>query len=66
MIEWRTTIHDVPVKLMLKCPFMPHLILSVSGYNFAVWNEGVMVSVFGLLILAKHNLIIFPSTIYEF
>ena len=29
---------------MAKCPFMPHLLLSVGGYSFAVWNEGVMVS----------------------
>ena len=45
MIEWRTTVHDGPVKLMAKCPFMPHLLLSVGGYSFAVWNEGVMVSI---------------------
>ena len=44
MIEWRTTVHDGPVKIMAKCPFMPHLLLSVGGYSFAVWNEGVMVS----------------------
>ena len=49
MIEWRTTVHDGPVKLMAKCPFMPHLLLSVGGYSFAVWNEGVMVGVSGLL-----------------
>ena len=45
MIEWRTTVHDGPVKLMAKCPFMPHLLLSVGGYSFAVWNEGVMVRI---------------------
>ena len=42
-IEWHTPVHDGPVKLMSKCPFMPHLLLSVGGYSFAVWNEGVMV-----------------------
>ena len=30
---------------MAKCPFMPHLLLSVGGYSFAVWNEGVMVCI---------------------
>ena len=43
-IEWLTPVHDGPVSLMSKCPFMPHLLLSVGGYSFAVWNEGVMVS----------------------
>ena len=45
-IEWLTPVHDGPVKVMAKCPFMPHLLLSVGGYSFAVWNEGVMVRLF--------------------
>ena len=38
--------HDGPVKEMAKCPFMPHLLMSVGGYSFAIWNEGVMVRVY--------------------
>ena len=53
MIEWRTTVHDGPVKLMAKCPFMPHLLLSVGGYSFAVWNEGVMVSSYIIMEIQK-------------
>ncbi len=43
-IEWITPVHDGPVKILVKSPFMPHLLLSVGGYSFAVWNEGVMVT----------------------
>ena len=41
-VEWLTPVHDGPVKEMSKCPFMPHLLLTVGGYSFGVWNEGVM------------------------
>ena len=42
-IEWMTPVHDGPVQEIAKNPFMPHLLMSVGGYSFAVWNEGVMV-----------------------
>jgi hypothetical protein len=42
-IEWITPVHDGPVKVLAKSPFLPNLLLSVGGYSFAVWNEGVMV-----------------------
>ena len=42
-IEWMTPVHDGPVQEISKNPFMPHLLMSVGGYSFAVWNEGVMV-----------------------
>ena len=44
-IEWITPVHDGPVKILVKSPFMPNLLLSVGGYSFAIWNEGVMVRV---------------------
>jgi len=37
-----TAIHDGPVEIMTKSPFLPHLLLSMGGYSFAVWNEGIM------------------------
>ena len=43
-IEWMTAVHDGPVQEISKCPFMPHLLMSVGGYSFAIWNEGVMVN----------------------
>ena len=44
-IEWMTAVHDGPVQEISKCPFMPHLLMSVGGYSFAIWNEGVMVNI---------------------
>ena len=41
-----TAVHDGPVQEISKCPFMPHLLMSVGGYSFAIWNEGVMVCIF--------------------
>ena len=41
-----TAVHDGPVQEISKCPFMPHLLMSVGGYSFAIWNEGVMVGIF--------------------
>ena len=43
-IEWMTPVHDGPVNMMLKSPFMDHLLLTMGGYSFAIWNEGIMVS----------------------
>ena len=40
-----TAVHDGPVQEISKCPFMPHLLMSVGGYSFAIWNEGVMVGI---------------------
>ena len=42
-IEWMTPVHDGPVSIMLKSPFMSHLLLTMGGYSFAIWNEGIMV-----------------------
>lgn len=42
-IDWMTPVHDGPVKVLAKSPFIPNLLLSVGGYSFGVWNEGVMV-----------------------
>ena len=44
-IEWMTAVHDGPVQEISKNPFMPHLLMSVGGYSFAIWNEGVMVNI---------------------
>ena len=52
-IEWMTPVHDGPVQEISKNPFMPHLLMSVGGYSFAVWNEGVMV----MYIVCKSNCI---------
>ena len=41
-IEWMTPVHDGPVNMMLKSPFMDHLLLTMGGYSFAIWNEGIM------------------------
>ena len=35
-------VHDGPVTTMLKSPFMDHLLLTMGGYSFAIWNEGIM------------------------
>ena len=43
-IEWLNPVHDGPVSTMLKSPFMEHLLLTMGGYSFAIWNEGIMVS----------------------
>ena len=43
-IEWLNPVHDGPVSTMLKSPFMDHLLLTMGGYSFAIWNEGIMVS----------------------
>jgi hypothetical protein len=32
------------VKILVKSPFLPNLLLSVGGYSFAIWNEGIMVT----------------------
>ena len=42
-IEWLTPVHDGPVTKMTKSPFLEHLLLTMGGYSFAIWNEGIMV-----------------------
>ena len=42
-IEWLAPVHDGPVTVMTKSPFLEHLLLTMGGYSFAVWNEGIMV-----------------------
>ena len=37
-----TPVHDGPVTTMMKSPFMDHLLLTMGGYSFAIWNEGIM------------------------
>ena len=42
-MEWETTVHDGPVTMMARSPFIPHLFLSVGGYRDAGWlvsNDG--------------------------
>ena len=41
-IEWMVPVHDGPVKVMTKSPLMEHLLLTMGGYSFAIWNEGIM------------------------
>ena len=32
-VEWETTVHDGPVTMMARSPFIPHLLLTVGGYR---------------------------------
>ena len=32
-VEWETTVHDGPVTMMVRSPFMPHVLLTVGGYR---------------------------------
>lgn len=39
-MQWETAIHDGPVKVMSRSPFVKQLILTVGGYSWALWEEG--------------------------
>ena len=32
-VEWETTVHDGPVTMMARSPFIPHLLITVGGYR---------------------------------
>ena len=32
-VEWETTVHDGPVTMMVRSPFMPRVLLTVGGYR---------------------------------
>ena len=51
-----TPVHDGPVNMMLKSPFMDHLPLTMGGYSFAIWNEGIMVSIIIITFFWKKNI----------
>lgn len=36
--------HDGPVVALERSPFMKEVLLSVGGWNFTIWKEGVSVS----------------------
>ena len=59
-----TPVHDGPVQEISKNPFMPHLLMSVGGYSFAVWNEGVMVIYIVCKSLCITLIILFLAILY--
>ena len=40
------SVHDGPVTKMERSPHNRHLLLTVGGYSWAIWNEGEMVGQF--------------------
>ena len=57
-IKWLAPVHDGPVTVMTKSPFLEHLLLTMGGYSFAVWNEGIMVSMEKRTLALKSQLLI--------
>ena len=38
-VTWDVAIHDGPVTLMTRSPHNPHLMITMGGYSWALWNE---------------------------